>query len=312
MRESNECDDLVSVNPPDLMIMTVVFAFSAEFWIGLSKNDDTWSWINGDSLIYSNWGESKPWSYPVVRYQDDAFTKWDDTVLGSIDTAGTLCMKGEPLDPFRPKYTQRFSMTDMQRYHINGGGNTRIGSMPGNSGKYVCCFDHKLCTCDTGRTYNGGSAQKCCEHCAAELPDTKFISYKHEHKSKCYCFSDPNPPICNWNGAQNGVSCHVKYYVSGTCAFPDSGRKKRNVDKRVANEIVSIMESVSFDFRNTSNDNATDIFRSKKREHESSLIRKKRNAEDSVVRQITCEPLWGGTAGYWGYPYTVPEYCFSE
>ena len=140
MRESNECDDLVSVNPPDLMIMTVVFAFSAEFWIGLSKNGDTWSWINGHSLIYSNWGESKPWSYPVVRYQDDAFTKWDDTVHGSIDTAGTLCMKGEPLDPFRPKYTQRFSMTDMQRYSINGGGNTRIGSMPGNSGKYALCM----------------------------------------------------------------------------------------------------------------------------------------------------------------------------
>ena len=133
VRQSDECDALVSVNPTcPIWSDDSCFPFSAEFWIGLSKNGDTWSWINGDPLIYSNWGESKPWSYPVARYQDDAFTKWDDTVHGSIETAGTLCMKGQPL---RPTYTQRFSTTDMQRYSINGGGDTRIGHMPGNSGK---------------------------------------------------------------------------------------------------------------------------------------------------------------------------------
>ena len=77
-------------------------------------------------MAYSNWGDGKPSPYyDFVRYQDDGFTKWDDTYgdhQGS--TQGALCMKGEPL---RWTYTQRFSMTDHRRYAINGGGNTDVG-----------------------------------------------------------------------------------------------------------------------------------------------------------------------------------------
>ena len=212
-------------------------------------------------------------------------------------------MKGEPL---RWTYTQRFSMADYQRYAINGGGNTQVGKYASELVNFQVSSLIRRHAAGSGNYYHGDSAQECCEDCAAILPDTKHISYKQKHKSKCYCFSDPNPPICDWSGS----GCFVKYYVSGTCAFPDSGRKKRNVDQRVANEKVSMETS----FRNTSlsQHSSSNIIRSKKREVENSLIRKKRNAEESVVRQITCEPLWGGTAGYWGYQYTVPEYCFSK
>ena len=77
-------------------------------------------------MAYSNWGDGKPSPYyDFVRYQDDGFTKWDDT-LGDHrgSTQGALCMKGDPL---RWTYTQRFSMADYQRYAINGGGNTQVG-----------------------------------------------------------------------------------------------------------------------------------------------------------------------------------------
>ena len=47
--------------------------------------------------------------------------------------------------------------------------------------------------------------------------------------------------------------------------------------------------------------------------------RKKRSTEVSngatdsaTVREITCEPLWDNTAGYWNFPYKVPEYCHSK
>ena len=41
--------------------------------------------------------------------------------------------------------------------------------------------------------------------------------------------------------------------------------------------------------------------------------RKKRQAIDMLTqREIKCEPLWGGTAGYWVYTHEVPKYCFRK
>ena len=43
------------------------------------------------------------------------------------------------------------------------------------------------------------------------------------------------------------------------------------------------------------------------------LGRQKRNALDPLTqREIKCEPLWSGTAGYWVYTQEVPNYCFSK
>ena len=42
--------------------------------------------------------------------------------------------------------------------------------------------------------------------------------------------------------------------------------------------------------------------------------RRRRRSTDTAatVREVTCDPLWSDTAGYWNYPYTVPEYCHSK
>ena len=40
--------------------------------------------------------------------------------------------------------------------------------------------------------------------------------------------------------------------------------------------------------------------------------RPKRNVDNLVTREINCVSIWDGIAGVWSYPYTVPEYCFSE
>ena len=42
------------------------------------------------------------------------------------------------------------------------------------------------------------------------------------------------------------------------------------------------------------------------------LTRHKRSIDTTKERIFTCESLWSGTAGYWNYDYTTPEYCYRK
>ena len=213
-------------------------------------------------------------------------------------------MKGTPqgvvgaVEKFEWTYTEVFSMSDKTRYDDGSGG---YGYSVGEENElplttYLHLQYFHIFVCLGGSLYNGYSAQQCCEDCRIEYPETKFISYREKHWSKCYCFETVTSTCY---GRDAGIGCYANKFVSGSCGYEASasGRKKREIK----HEEEAANKSLSWQRREV-----------RMNTFANSVIRQKRDVEDLVVRQITCEPLWDGTAGYWSYQYTVPEYCFSN
>ena len=80
-----------------------------------------------------------------------------------------------------------------------------------------------------------------------------------------------------------------RYYKGGLCvkgstaSWAKSGRKRRSTLNETT-DVASLVKSERF----------------------------KRSTDAATSREITCEPLWGNTAGYWSFPYKVPAYCHSN
>ena len=99
--------------------------YRIRFWIGLervSPYSDDWDWTNGERLgSFSYWGTNKPSYYgDCVRY---LYLMWDDQDCWDDWTAGTLCMRGDPV-PSRKKRdagTNNFSSQRRQHQFISKG-----------------------------------------------------------------------------------------------------------------------------------------------------------------------------------------------
>ena len=131
---------------------------------------------------------------------------------------------------------------------------------------------------------NGGdSGAECCQKCGESNANTRNIAFGNN--MKCWCITELNPSTCT----SSSGSCKSTRYVSGPCTFISSKKKRQIIEIPSKETLLSAESSVAPSFQ-----------------------RYKRNTDDSVIRRITCEPIWDNTAGHWNYPYEVPKYCFSN
>ena len=60
MERLNVCAVTITSESEQLFIAAMLQGEENLYWIGLSYGDSDWNWVNGESLIYTNWGEGEP------------------------------------------------------------------------------------------------------------------------------------------------------------------------------------------------------------------------------------------------------------
>ena len=259
----------------DGIMTTFASGITDQFWIGIKKDSGSFKWINGNAIIWSDWGITQPDNnyHECVRYRyasSGGYWFWDDQSCSSSNTDGVLCMKGRPNTPTGWIYTQTYSTNSYERFSSSG---VQSASSAGSSPK------------------------ECCENCGALKDTTRNIAWG---RGECMCFTSATPSTC----ISTGGSCKSDDYVSGGCVMV-SGKKKRNVD--IFNTITKSNAQNSKDFYQENH-----LLLSINKNVSYFHSRRKRSVDDSLVRQITCQGIWDNTAGYWSYQYEVPKYCFSK
>ena len=130
----------------------------------------------------------------------------------------------------------------------------------------------------TKRTITSGSAitdiNQCCSQCLSEEDDTNAISFKNNNECRCV---DKDDDDCGNPSTSSGGNA----YDSADCN--SSKKRKRSINKVFPNVTSSVV----------------------RRDRRSTI-------DTSMVRKVTCNPLWDDTTGYWSYEYTVPSYCYSK
>ena len=106
----------------------------------------------------------------------------------------------------------------------------------------------------------------------------------------------------------NGQSYRAGLCVKGsTASWAKSGRRRRSTKLlNGTSDIASLVKSARIKRGTALLNGTTEV---------ASLVKSgriKRSTDVATSREITCEPLWGNTAGYWSFSYKVPAYCHSN